>query len=84
MPKGYHHLTRDKRCQLYTLKANGESTNNIAVMLGVHRSTLYREFNRNTGQKGYRYQQAQERAIERKKISAQNTLKMTPGLIAIV
>jgi IS30 family transposase len=54
------------------------------VTLGVHRSTLYRELNRNTGQKGYRYQQAQERAFERKKISAQNTLKMTPRLIVII
>lgn len=84
MPKGYHHLTKDKRCQLYTLKAHGESTNNIAVTLGVHRSTLYRELNRNRGQKGYRYQQAQERAFERKKISSQNTLKMVPQLMVII
>ena len=84
MPKGYHHLTRDQRCQLYTLKGNGESTKNIAVTLGVHRSALYREFKRNTGQRGYRYQQAQEKASERKKYSAKNNLKMTPELIATI
>ena len=84
MPKGYHHLTRDQRCQLYTLKGNGESTKNIAVTLEVHRSALYRELKRNTGLKGYRYQQAQERASERKKISTQNNLKMTPELITTI
>jgi IS30 family transposase len=84
MPKGYHHLTRDQRCQLYTLKGHGESTDNIAVILGVHRSALYRELKRNTGQKGYRYQQAQERASERKRNSAQNNLKMKPKLISII
>ncbi len=31
MPEGYHHLTRDQRCQLYTLKNSGESISNIAV-----------------------------------------------------
>jgi transposase, IS30 family len=84
MPKGYHHLTRDQRCQLYTLKGKGESTKNIAVTLGVHRSALYREFQRNTGQRGYRYQQAQEKASARKKCSAQNNLKMTPELITTI
>ena len=55
MPEGYHHLTRDQRCQLYTLKDSGESTGNIAVILGVHRATLYRHLSRNKGQKGYRF-----------------------------
>jgi IS30 family transposase len=53
-------------------------------MLGVHRATLYRELKRNIGQRGYRYQQAQERACEKKKISAQNNFKMTPKLISII
>jgi len=84
MPKGYHHLTRDQRCQLYTLKGNGESTKNIAITLGVHRSSIYRELNRNSGQRGYRYQQAHEKASERKSFSAKNNLKMTPKLIATI
>ena len=84
MPKGYHHLTRDQRCQLCTLKASGTSTGNIAIILGVHRSSLYRELKRNIGKKDYRYQQAQEKAIERKTFSAQNNLKMTPNLITII
>lgn len=84
MPKGYHHLTRDQRCQLYTLKSSEKSTDNIAVTLGVHRSTLYRELSRNKGQKGYRYQQANEKALERKKLVAGNRLKMKPELIALI
>ena len=27
MPEGYHHLTRDLRCQLYTLKKRGVTLN---------------------------------------------------------
>jgi IS30 family transposase len=84
MPKGYHHLTRDQRCQLYTLKGTGKSRGYIAATLGVHRSTIYRELSRNTGQKGYRYQQADKEASERKKISVQNNLKMTLKMINII
>src|SRR3990167_3453528 len=84
MPKGYHHLTRDQRCQLYTLNSSGKSTGNTAEILGVHRSTLYRELSRNKGQKGYRYQQAHEKALERKKRFVSNKPKMTVELIAIV
>lgn len=83
MPKGYHHLTRDQRCQLYTLNSSGKSTDNTAATLGVHRSTLYRELSRNKGQKGYRYQQAHEKALE-KKVLAATKRKMTTELIAII
>lgn len=84
MPKGYHHLTRDQRCQLCILNGSGKSTDNTAVILGVHRSTLYRELSRNKGQRGYRHQQAHEKALERKKVVAGNKLKMTTELLAII
>lgn len=84
MPKGYHHLTRDQRCQLYALKNRGDSIGDIAVTLGVHRSALYRELDRNTGQRGYRFQQAQEMASERKKCSARNSRKMTSEIIITI
>lgn len=84
MRKGYHHLTRDQRCQLYTLNSSGKSTTDTAVILKVHRSTLYRELSRNTGQKGYRYQQANEKALERKKRVAGNGLKMKPELVSLI
>ena len=81
MPKGYHHLTRDQRCQLYTLNSNGKSAGSIVEVLGVHRSTLYRELSRNKGQKSYRYEQAHEKALERKHAIAKNKLKMKAALI---
>ncbi len=84
MPEGYHHLTRDQRCQLCTVKNSGESTGNIAVILGVHRATLYRELSRNKGQKGCRFQQAHGEAFERKKFPVHNNLKMTPKLITAI
>ena len=84
MPKGYHHLTKEQRCQLYTLKAIGKSTDTIAEILQVHRCTLYRELRRNKGKKDYKYQQAHEKATERKKFSARNNLKMTSELIATI
>ena len=65
-----------QRCQLCTLKNSGESTGNIAVTLGVHRATLYRELSRNKGQKGCRFQQAHGEAFERKKSLAHNNLKI--------
>jgi transposase, IS30 family len=84
VPKGYHHLTRDQRCQLYTLKSSGKSTSNTAEVLGVHRSTLYRELSRNKGQKGYRYQQAHEKALERKKAVVKSKRKMKSELIMLI
>jgi IS30 family transposase len=84
MPKGYHHLTRDQRCQLHALNCSGKSTNNTAEILGVHRSTLYRELSHNKGRKGYVYQQAHKNALEGKKRSAGNRHKMTPELTVVI
>lgn len=47
MPKGYHHLSYDQRCQIQTLKERGDSINKIAKTLKVHISTIYRDINRN-------------------------------------
>ena len=52
---GYHHLTRDERCQIYALLKRGDSKSAIAKALGVDRSTTYREVQRNLGQRGYRH-----------------------------
>ena len=66
MPKGYHHLTYDQRCQIYTLKKSGMSQNQIAKQIGVSQSTVSKELKRNLGQKNYRYKQAHEKACERR------------------
>ena len=49
MPKGYHHLTYEKRCQLQVLKESGNSIIEIAQALGIHRSVIYQELGRNSG-----------------------------------
>ena len=84
MPKGYHHLTKDQRWQLSTLKAIGESTADIAIAIGVHRSTLYRELTRNKGEEGYNYQKAQGKAAKRKNHLVNNSLKMTVERISLI
>ena len=61
MPEGYHHLTYEERCQIYALMQSGLSQAAIARQLGVHRSTINRELDRNTGARSYRFKQAQPR-----------------------
>lgn len=60
------HLTFEERQFLYRLKKKGKSTPEIAELMGRHRSTIYREMGRNTGQRGYRPQQAQQLADKRR------------------
>lgn len=84
MPKGYHHLTRDQRCQLYILKARGESISLIANELEVHRSTIYREIHRNCGELGYRYAQADRKAKSRRYQASHRKIKMKGRIISII
>lgn len=60
------HLTFQEREILYRMKKAEKSIAEIAQTLGRHRSTIYRELDRNTGGRGYRPQQAQRLAEERR------------------
>lgn len=84
MPKGYHHLTRDQRCQLYTLKRRGDSVQRISQEIKVHRSAIYRELRRNSGKRGYRFKQANEKAIARRRVASRRKSKMTSSVISII
>ncbi len=84
MPKGYHHLTRDQRCQIYTLKKRGDSISVIADEIEVHRSTVYRELERNIGKRGYRFKQADEQAISRRSCASSQKRKMTSNTISVI
>jgi IS30 family transposase len=84
MPKGYHHLTYDQRCQIQTLKERGDSINKIAEALKVHRSSIYREIARNSKNDIYEYHQANKKAIDRRHAASSQKTKMTPELIAII
>ena len=81
-----HHnqLTYEIRCQIYTLKSTGMTQKEIAHSIGVSPSTISREFKRNTGERGYRFQQAHEKATERRIKASSTPKKMTPGLIQII
>ena len=84
MPKGYHHLAQDERCQIYALKKSGFSNSRIAIELDRSRSTIWREIKRNSGMRGYRHQQAQSRTYERRKSASSVPGKMTPDLCAVI
>ena len=62
----YHQLTRTQRYQIYALRKTKHLLSEIAMVIGVHRSSVSRELKRNRGQRGYRPQQAQERAVKRR------------------
>ena len=66
MKKRYHHLTSDNRTVIKTLLQENKSYSYIADTIGVHRSTIYREIQRNSGLRGYRFKQAHSKAIQRK------------------
>ena len=84
MPQGYHHLTYEKRCQIYALKQRGDSQTQIAVQLEVNKETISRELRRNTRRRGYRYKQAETFAKERRKTISRRPRKMDETVIAII
>ena len=81
---GYKHLTTDSRCQLYTLQSTGMKQKLIAKHLGVSASTICRELTRNRGQRGYRYKQANAKAVERRHEASRSPKKMLPFLIGTI
>lgn len=81
MPKGYHHLTYDLRCQIYTLKKSGLSQNLIAEQLKISQPTVSKELKRNRGEKGYRHKQAHEKALNRRSKESSNKKKLTQTIL---
>lgn len=67
MSKVYYHLTQEQRYKLEALMKAGLKKSKIATLLGVDRSTIYRELNRNKFKRGgYNGTFAQELSEERK------------------
>jgi transposase, IS30 family len=62
----YYQLTQEQRYQIYALQKTGHSGAEIADVIGVHKATVSRELRRNRGRRGYRPQQAQKLALERR------------------
>jgi transposase, IS30 family len=84
MPRGYTHLTRDERCQIYALKKSGMRPGGIARELGRDPATIRREIARNSGARGYRINQAQEKAQTRRHDALAVPRKMIPEVTSII
>lgn len=81
--KRYKQLTYELRCQIEVLIKRGLSQSAIARELEVHQSTISRELARNTGQRGYRHKQAQQRT-EARRSNARKAYKMTQEMTELV
>jgi len=62
----YAQLTYGQRYQIKALLDTGMPRSKIADSLGVHKSTISREVNRNSGKRGYRPKQAHQKSLARK------------------
>jgi IS30 family transposase len=83
MMRTYQQLTYEQRCQIWAFKNSEFSQRKIADLIGVSQSTISRELNRNKGQKGYRYKQAQQKS-ESRRLAAKLPTKMLPSLIELI
>jgi len=63
----YTQLTREERYQISVLKKAGHSQRAISELLTRSPATISRELRRNRGKRGYRPQQANERALKRRR-----------------
>jgi len=77
----YRQLTEEDRIEIYAMKQAGKKQNIIAATLGVDPGTISRELKRNTGLRGYRPKQVQQKALQRR-LNARKAVKMTPETIA--
>ena len=80
----YKHLSQTERYQIYALMKAGHLPAKIAQLLGRHKSSISRELSRNTGNRGYRPQQADQRYRERAQSSrnARRVDEVTQALVA--
>ena len=80
----YSHLTQYQRSQIQVLKSMGHRQCEIAIQIGVHASTISREIKRNKGGSGYRHQQAQKLADNRRREASCSPRKMTKDVITFI
>jgi IS30 family transposase len=66
--------TQEQRYQIYALLKTEHSQNEIASVLGVHKSTISREIQRNRGKRGYRPKQAHRFALKRRRNAVQKRI----------
>jgi len=79
----YKHLTYEQRVQIHTYLKAGYTIKQIASQLGVHRTTISREIKRNSGNRGYRFKQAQSLYVKRRAGSAKR-IRFTADIQVLV
>lgn len=79
----YRQLTEEDRIEIYAMRQARKEQNMIATALGVAPSTISRELARNTGLRGYRPKQAQQKALLRR-FNARKAVKMKPETISYI
>jgi transposase, IS30 family len=79
----YKHLSQTERYQIYALMKAGHLPVEITKLLGRHKSSISRELSRNTGKRGYRPQQADQRYRERAQCS-RNARRIGEAIRALV
>jgi len=83
MPKTYTRLTEEERYQIYEGVTEKRSHREIATLINKHHSAVSREVKRNTGLRGYRPKQAQEKARQRHQ-NKPRYRKLTPDVQALI
>jgi transposase, IS30 family len=73
----YRRISYEDRCQLHALRTAGQTQAAIGKALGLSQGTVSRELARNTGQRGYRFQQAQRNAQSRQQQVRHKPRKLT-------
>ena len=73
----YRRIAYEDRCQMYTLRKAGKTQVEIGQALGFSQGTISRELSRNTGRRGYRFQQAQQTAQARQQQIRHQPRKLT-------
>jgi IS30 family transposase len=79
----YKQLAQEQRYCIYQLNKIGFNQSQIALEIGVNKSTISRELKRNNGGRGYRPQQAHNNAMERR-LSSAKAIKMTRQTIDLI
>jgi IS30 family transposase len=79
----YNHLCPEKRYYIEIELKKGTSQNKIAKSLGRSQSSISRELDRNTGQRGYRNKQAESFVQERHK-NKPKEVKLTDEIKCII
>jgi len=83
MPKTYTRLTEEERYQIYEGVTEKWSHREIAALINKHHSTVSREVKRNTGLRGYRPKQAQEKTQEREQ-NKPRYIKLIPEVQSLI